>query len=160
MSTQSNLRAAGREICTRQVETYIRLLHEVFDGRGINVHTNTDVIELHQKRAFQHNIDGTRSRGDEWSLRAFASMPCTAIFLRARAEIKKFALRAASSLDRLNFASKSSKGKILRAVKNFHGPFITPFIVPRAKIVFFFAALPLVSSAVGRHGRFPSHARQ
>ena len=126
MSTQSNLRAAGREICTRQVETYIRLLHEVFDGRGINVHTNTDVIELHQKRAFQHNIDGTRSRGDEWSLRAFASMPCTAIFLRARAEIKKFALRAASSLDRLNFASKSSKGKILRTVKNFHGPFITP----------------------------------
>ena len=27
---------------------------------------------------------------------------------------------------RLNFASKSSKSKILRAVKNFHGPFITP----------------------------------
>ena len=26
---------------------------------------------------------------------------------------------------RLNFASKSSKGKILRAVKNFNGPFIT-----------------------------------
>ena len=26
--------------------------------------------------------------GDEWSLRAFASMPSTAIFLRARAEIK------------------------------------------------------------------------
>ena len=24
--------------------------------------------------------------------------------------------------------SKSSKGKILRAVKNFNGPFITPFI--------------------------------
>ena len=61
----------------------------MFDGRGINVHTNTDVIELHQKRAFQHNIDSTRSRGDEWSLRAFASMPFTAIFLRARAEIKK-----------------------------------------------------------------------
>ena len=37
-------------------------------------------------------------RGDEWSLRAFASMPSTAIFLRARAE-KKFALRAASSLE-------------------------------------------------------------
>ena len=67
----------------------------MFDGRGINVHTNTDVIELHQKRAFQLNIDGTRSRGDEWSL------------------------RAASSLDRLNFASKSSKGKILRTVKIF-----------------------------------------
>ena len=85
-----------------------------------------DVIELPWKRAFQHNIDGTRSRGDKWSLRAFASMPCTAIFLQARAEIKNFALRAASSLDRLNFASKSSKGKILRTVKNFHGPFITP----------------------------------
>ena len=27
---------------------------------------------------------------------------------------------------RLKFASKSSKGKILRAVKNFNGPFITP----------------------------------
>ena len=27
---------------------------------------------------------------------------------------------------RLNVASKSSKGKILRAVKNFNGPFITP----------------------------------
>ena len=27
---------------------------------------------------------------------------------------------------RLNFASKSNKGKILRAVKNFNGPFITP----------------------------------
>ena len=37
-----------------------------------------------------------------------------------------FALRAASSLDRLNFESKSGKGNILRAVKNFHGPFITP----------------------------------
>ena len=61
----------------------------MFDGRGMNVHTNTDVIELHQKRAFQHNIDSTRSRGDEWSLRAFASMPCTAIFLRAnRAKVK------------------------------------------------------------------------
>ena len=27
---------------------------------------------------------------------------------------------------RLNFASKSNKGKILRAVKNLNGPFITP----------------------------------
>ena len=26
---------------------------------------------------------------------------------------------------RLNFASKSSKGKILRGIKNFNGPFIT-----------------------------------
>ena len=127
MSTQSNLRAAGREICTRQVETYIRLLHEVFDGQGINVHTNTTLLSFLGKGLFSINIDdGTRRRGDEWSLRAFASMPCTAIFLRARAEIKNFALRAASSLDRLNFESKSGKGNILRAVKNFHGPFITP----------------------------------
>ena len=28
---------------------------------------------------------------------------------------------------RLNFPRKSSKGKILRAVKNFNGPFITPY---------------------------------
>ena len=59
-------------------------------------------------------------------------------FLRARAEIKKFALRACEQLQkfgeheqastRLNFASKSSKGKILRAVKNFNGPFITPIL--------------------------------
>ena len=29
---------------------------------------------------------------------------------------------------RLNFASELSKGKILRAVTNFNGPFITPSI--------------------------------
>ena len=64
----------------------------------------------------------------------FASMRITANFLRARAEIKKIAsLRATQKFGeheqastRLNFASKSSKGKILRAVKNFNGPFITP----------------------------------
>ena len=77
-------------------------------------------------------------RGDEWSLRAFASMPSTAIFLRARAK-KKGSLRACEQLQkfgeheqastRLNFASKSRKGKILRAVKNFNGPFITPFVL-------------------------------
>ena len=48
---------------------------------------------------------------------------------------KKFALRACETQKfgeheqastRLNFASKSSKGKILRAVKNFNGPFVTP----------------------------------
>ena len=79
---------------------------------------------------------GVNCRGNELSLRTFASMPSTAIFLRARAEIKKncFAsLRATQKFGeheqastRLNFASKSSKGKILRAVKNFNGPFITP----------------------------------
>ena len=50
---------------------------------------------------------------------------------------KKFALRACEmqkfgeheqASTRLNFASKSSKGKILRAVKNFNGPFITPHV--------------------------------
>ena len=34
---------------------------------------------------------------------------------------------------RLNFASKWSKGKILRAVKNFNGPFITPVIWTKSK---------------------------
>ena len=66
-------------------------------------------VRFIRKGLFSRNIGGTGSRGDEWSLRAFASMPCTAIFLRA-----------ASSLDRLNFASNSSKGKILRTVK-YHG---------------------------------------
>ena len=55
---------------------------------------------------------------------------------RACEQLQKFGEHEQAST-RLNFASKSSKGKILRAVKNFHGPFITPFIVPRAKIVFF-----------------------
>ena len=76
-------------------------------------------------------------RGVEWSLRAFASMPNTAIFA-STSRNKKCALRACEQLQkfgeneqastRLNFASKSSKGKILRAVKNFNGPFITPIL--------------------------------
>ena len=37
------------------------------------------------------------TRGDEWSLRAFASMPSTATFLRARAEIKKLLCELASN---------------------------------------------------------------
>ena len=36
-------------------------------------------------------------RGDEWSLRAFASMPSTAIFLGARAEIKNLLCELASN---------------------------------------------------------------
>ena len=35
------------------------------------------------------DISAVNLRDDEWSLRAVASMPSTAIFLRARAEIKK-----------------------------------------------------------------------
>ena len=77
-------------------------------------------------------------RGDEWSLRAFASMPSTAIFLRARVEIKNLLCELARNAKigeheqastRLNFASKLSKGKILRPVKNFNEPFITPICV-------------------------------
>ena len=65
----------------------------------------------------------------------FASIREHCDFLASTSRNKKFALRAceqrknfgeheqASTL--LNFASKSSKGKILRAVKSFNGPFIT-----------------------------------
>ena len=44
---------------------------------------------------------------------------------RACEQLQKFGDHEQAST-RLNFASKSSKGKILRAVKNFNGPFITP----------------------------------
>ena len=49
-----------------------------------------------------------------------------AIITRNRAceQLQKFWEHEPAST-RLNFASKSSKGKILRAVKNFNGPFIT-----------------------------------
>ena len=77
-----------------------------------------------------HCMHCSYTRGDEWSLLSFASMPSTAIFLQARAEIKnltqKFGEHEQASTC-LNFASKLSKGKILRAVKNFDGPFITPY---------------------------------
>ena len=63
----------------------------------------------------------------------FASI---AIFFASTSRNKKFALRSCEqrkkfgeheqTSTRLNFASKPSKGKILRAVKNFNGPFITP----------------------------------
>ena len=63
-------------------------------------------------------------------------MPSTAIFLRAGVEIKNLLCEVASnaktwgaraSEHSFKFASKSSKGKILRAVvKKFNGPFITP----------------------------------
>ena len=60
-------------------------------------------------------------------------------FFASTSRNKKFALRACEQRQKifgeqeqasphLNFASKSSKGKILRAVKNFNGPFITPNI--------------------------------
>ena len=57
-------------------------------------------------------------------------------FFASTTRNKKFALRACERLQkfgeqeqastRLNFASKSSKGEILRAVENFNGSFITP----------------------------------
>ena len=71
-------------------------------------------------------------RGDEWSLRAFASMPSTAIFLRARAEIKNLLCELASNA---------------RISKNFNGTFITPsyrdaaeyFLQKKKLFVFLFA---------------------
>ena len=44
---------------------------------------------------------------------------------RACEQLQKFWEHEQAST-RLNLANKSSKGKILRAVKNFNGPFITP----------------------------------
>ena len=56
----------------------------------------------------------------------FASMSRNKkIALRACEQLQKFGEHEQAST-RLNFASKSSKGKILWAVKNFNGPFITP----------------------------------
>ena len=69
-------------------------------------------------------------------------------FFAGTSRNKKFPLRACEQLQkfgeheqastRLNFASKSSKGKILRAVKNFNGPFITPeyvYLTSKRKII-------------------------
>ena len=57
------------------------------------------------------------------SLRAFASMPSTAIFLRARAEIKNLLYELASKAK--IWGARASEHSF-RAVKNFNGPFITP----------------------------------
>ena len=58
-------------------------------------------------------------------------------FFASTSRNKKFALRACEQLQKfgeheqastcLNFASKSSNGKILRAVKNFNGPLLPKF---------------------------------
>ena len=61
-------------------------------------------------------------RGDEWSLRAFASMPSTPFFLRARAEIKKFSLRAASSLE-----GKTREQRALLIFSACSNPYRNPF---------------------------------
>ena len=50
-----------------------------------SVHINPDTLEV------------AKFRGDEWSLRAFVSMPSTAIFLGARAEIKHLLCELASN---------------------------------------------------------------
>ena len=78
-------------------------------------------------------------------------------FFASTSRNKKFALRACEQLQkfgeheqastRLNFGSKSSKGKILRAVKNFNGPFITP--VPRSPFV---SQWPSIVNLVKRRG--------
>ena len=48
--------------------------------------------------------------------------------LQACEQLQKFWEHDQQASTRLNFASKSSKGNILLAVKNFYGPFITPFV--------------------------------
>ena len=76
-------------------------------------------------------------------------------FFASTSRNKNFALRACEQLQkfgehlqtstRLNFASKSSKGKIFRAVKNLDEPFITPRSrIFRTFFVKFTARLPLV----------------
>ena len=55
------------------------------------------------------------SRGDEWSLRAFASMPSTAILLRARAEIKNLLCELASNAKIWGARASEHSFKILRA---------------------------------------------
>ena len=78
-------------------------------------------------------------------------------FFASTSRNKKFALRACEQLQkfgeheqastRLNFASKSNKGKILRAVKNFNGLFITP--VPRSPFV---SQWPSIVNLIKRRG--------
>ena len=49
-------------------------------------------------------------------------------FTRKRAceQLQRFGEHVKQASTRLYFVSKSSKGKVLRAVTKFHGPFITP----------------------------------
>ena len=63
----------------------------------------------------------------ENEMRAKRLLFVCAILTRKRAceQLQKFGEHEQATT-RLNFASKSSTGKILRAVKNFHGSFITP----------------------------------
>ena len=65
-------------------------------------------------------FDGTKptgvyERGDEWSLRAFASMPSTAIFLASTSRNKKIALQACEQRKNLGSTSKRALVQILRA---------------------------------------------
>ena len=50
--------------------------------------------------------------------------------IRACEQLQKFCEHEQAST-RLNFASKSSKGQILRALENFQGPFNTPYSITR-----------------------------
>ena len=60
-------------------------------------------------------MTGQNIRSDEWSLRAFASMPSTEIFLRARAEIKNLLCELASNCKNLGSTSERALVSILRA---------------------------------------------
>ena len=56
-------------------------------------------------------MTGQNIRGDEWSLRAFVSMPSTVIFLRAPAEIKNLLCELASNAKKY-LGSKSKRALI------------------------------------------------
>ena len=54
-------------------------------------------MQLNKLNTVKPLLSGHLQRGDEWSLRAFASMPSNAIFLRGRAEIKNLLCELASN---------------------------------------------------------------
>ena len=56
-------------------------------------------------------------RGDEWSLRAFASMPSTAIFLQARAEIKNLLCELASNANILGARASEHSFKFCEQIE-------------------------------------------
>ena len=124
-----------------------RLKASLFHKLGENSYDKVKFIKPSLNEKFLQLSCITIARGDEWSLRAFASMPSTAIFFASTSRNKKncFAcLRAKQKFGeheqastRLNSASKSSKGKILRAVKNLNGPFITPIAVKKKRLKLF-----------------------
>ena len=79
----------------------------------------------------------TRSRGNEWSLRAFASMPSTAIFLRARAEIKNLLCELVGNAKIWEARASKHSFKFCEQLKNLmdHS---SPLVVWKTDSCFFF----------------------